>query len=751
MDFISTQRFGSQSEEVLWRALKTAFAEEPGYCWHRFPITNMSGSQIEPDIVILHPTWGLNIIEVKGCLISNIEEIEGHIWYMNDWYDDEIEPIEQAQGHMWAIIDRMKRFRHGALRNEDGNCRIFGRSFVGVPFITEQEWVHRFSEHISAPKWELVFSSDLEPQALRRRFENTPNRQKPISDEDWKIALAILQGSEGIQRKVRRPTKRDDSRGAWLRKVEQQMSALDLQQHRVAIQIPDGPQRIRGLAGSGKTVVLAQKAAYLHVKNPDWDIVLTFYSRSLYDQVRNYITRFVQQFSEGEIAEPNWNKIRIWHGWGANNQQGLYREISIAMHKHFMGFTEAQSYYATNSGRVALDSCCADLLVEEVPELFDAILVDEAQDFGKNFFRLCYQALRSPKRLVWGYDEVQSLEDLEIPTAETLFGKDAQGIPIVDLDGEYPGEIEKDMILFHCYRNPRPILVAAHAFGLGLLRKGGAIQFIDTVGGWRDIGYHVEGVTDNQMTAGQMATICRPIENSPHLLEKLAGYNNLVSWNLFNSRDEEISWIIDNVVSNIENEELKPDEIAIIALDSRTRTANREYELIKDGLEQRGIKSVRLGTDTGVDTFRVEGSVTITSAFRAKGNEASMVYVYGFEDVGTSYDVVKKRNKAFTAMTRTKGWLVISGVGRTAEVLFQELEAIMERVGCVSFIVPDMAKIQRNLETHENQRRRSRAKKAQESLAKLLRDLTDVNPDDLSEEQKKQLYRLLFKPTQESS
>jgi superfamily I DNA and RNA helicase len=121
------------------------------------------------------------------------------------------------------------------------------------------------------------------------------------------------------------------------------------------------------------------------------------------------------------------------------------------------------------------------------------------------------------------------------------------------------------------------------------------------------------------------------------------------------------------------------------------------------------------------------------------------VYVYGLEDVGCNFDAVKKRNKAFTAMTRTKGWLVLTGVGRLAEVLFEEIEAILENIGCVTFVVPDMAKIQRNLETYENQRRRARVRKAEESLAKLIQDMADVNPEDLSEEQKKQLIRLLFK------
>lgn len=744
MEFVSTERFGSQAEQVLWEALKAAFAKEPGYCWHRYPITSIGGSRLEPDIVILHPDWGLNIVEVKGCSIYNIEAIEGHVWYMTDWYEDDMMPVEQAESHMWAIIDRMKKFRHGMLRDPLGNCKIWGRSFVGLPFINEQEWRGKFAENMAAPTWYAVFSTDLEPSALLKRFSETPQRQGPISEDEWKTTVAILQGSEGIQRKIRRPTKREDSRAALLRRVEQQISAFDLQQHKVAVQIPEGPQRIRGLAGSGKTVVLAQKAAYMHIKYPDWDILFTFYSRSLYDQVRNLITRFVQQFSQGEVTEPNWSKLRVWHAWGANNQPGFYRAMAQTTQTQFMGFTEAMSYFGTRSGSVALDSCCAQIMNAGVPELFDAILVDEAQDFGSTYFRLCYSTLRKPHRIIWGYDEVQSLEDLEIPTADSLFGSDENDKILVDLDGEYPGEIDKDMILYHCYRNPRPVLIAAHAFGLGLRRKEGPVQFIDTVGGWQDIGYEVITQNDNTLKAGDAITLHRPEKNSPHLLEQLAGYHNLVSWQVFTDRDQEIAWIVNDIVRNIKEEEIQPDEIAVIALESRAKYVDREYAMIKIGLEAEGVRSIRIGVDSAVDVFRVEGAVTITSTFRAKGNEASIVYVYGFENIGGSHDVIRKRNRAFTAMTRTRGWLVLSGVGKTAVGLFQEIEAVLERIGQISFIVPDMAKIQRNLETYENQRRRANIKKAEQSLGKLIQDLAGVNPDELSEEQKKLLYRLLF-------
>lgn len=375
---------------------------------------------------------------------------------------------------------------------------------------------------------------------------------------------------------------------------------------------------------------------------------------------------------------------------------------------------------------------------------YDAILIDEGQDFAEHFYRVCFSQLRPPKRIVWAYDEVQSLEALSVPTAEDLFGFDENGQPFVTLDGSYDGELEKDIVLYHCYRNPRPILVLAHAFGLGLLRESGAIQFIDSTEGWNDIGYEVRDVPSGKLQTGQTVTLHRPRHNSPHPLEGISDYRSLVEWHVFDNRTEELRWIVENVVYNIEHEELKPHEIAIIALDSRQKVAKQEYASLRSQLHEKGIRSI-IGSETP-DTFAQEGAVTITSAFRAKGNEAVLVYVYGFEDAAKDYgdeDIVRRRNKAFTAMTRSKGWLVLTGVGKDAENMFAELEAILGEPGSVTFKVPDMAKIQRNLETYENMRRRKKVAQAQKSLKKFLKDMRDVDLDELSPEDRDTLRRLL--------
>jgi len=410
----------------------------------------------------------------------------------------------------------------------------------------------------------------------------------------------------------------------------------------------------------------------------------------------------------------------------------------------FRTYTDASTYFGTQSAVKALDSACQELLDESIPELYDAIFIDEGQDFGSSYYRLCYHLLKQPKRIIWGYDEIQSLEALEIPTAETLFGRDADNNPLVDLDGSYPGDIEKDQILYHCYRNPRPVLVAAHTFGLGLLRRGGAIQFIDTVGGWQDIGYEIQGATDNKLKAGERVTLIRPEENSPHHLEKLAGYKSLVTHRVFTNKDEECSWIAEDIARQFTAEELRPEEIAIIILDARRKFVDNELALFQNELTKRGLRI--FNTARTLDVFRQEHHISFANVFRAKGNEASLVYVYGFERTSgqSDVDIVKRRNTAFTAMTRTKGWLVLTGVGNAAAELFEEVDAALAQIGSVSFIVPDVNNIQRNLETYENHRRREKNKKAEKSMYQLIKDLSDVDPGDLSEEQKKVLYRLLF-------
>ncbi len=91
------------------------------------------------------------------------------------------------------------------------------------------------------------------------------------------------------KRKQRSYVQQENSRGAKLHKLEESIANLDRNQSAAVIETVEGVQRIRGLAGdSGKTIVLALKVAYLHAKHPDWNIAVTFNTRSLKVSLKAY-------------------------------------------------------------------------------------------------------------------------------------------------------------------------------------------------------------------------------------------------------------------------------------------------------------------------------------------------------------------------------------------------------------------------------------------------------------------------------
>jgi superfamily I DNA and RNA helicase len=230
------------------------------------------------------------------------------------------------------------------------------------------------------------------------------------SDENlYRMTLSAIESLSSIRKsRSKREVTRPDSRGAKLKRLEDSIATLDHRQNRAVIETADGVQRIRGLAGSGKTIVLALKAAYLHTQHPEWRIAVTFHTRSLKGQFRRLINNFcIDQSGE----QPDWTKIRVVNAWGApggDDRDGIYYEFSRAIGQDFHDFKSASRHFGNAK---AFDGACQGAIsaVSSPPELYDAILVDEAQDLPTSFLRLCYTMLRNPKRLVYAYDELQNL------------------------------------------------------------------------------------------------------------------------------------------------------------------------------------------------------------------------------------------------------------------------------------------------------------------------------------------------------
>lgn len=335
--------------------------------------------------------------------------------------------------------------------------------------------------------------------------------------------VSVLQAISTIRKgKKKREIANPKSRGAKIRSLEDSIANLDNQQSRAVIETVDGVQRIRGLAGSGKTIVLALKAAYLHAQHPEWKIAVTFNTRSLKGQLRQLINTFyIEQTSD----EPDWENINIIHAWGApggGERKGIYYIFCETNNVEYCDFMTARDKY----GRIdPFGEVCEKALQEAktVEPLYDVILVDEAQDFSPAFLRLCYEMLNKPKRLVYAYDELQNLRSQSLPSPEKIFGTAPDGSPRVKFAPFEEGRPQQDIILEKCYRNSRPALVTAHALGFGIYRKpetqgaSGLVQMFDQSSLWNDIGYEV---ADGRLEDGHRVILQRTSMSSPEFLEQ---------------------------------------------------------------------------------------------------------------------------------------------------------------------------------------------------------------------------------------
>jgi superfamily I DNA and RNA helicase len=201
----------------------------------------------------------------------------------------------------------------------------------------------------------------------------------------------------------------------------------------------------------------------------------------------------------------------------------------------------------------------------------------------------------------------------------------------------------------------------------------------------------------------------------------------------FDTRDAELASIAESIVRDVNEEGVTPEQILVISLDSIS--AKKYMGDLQNRLYDQGIASVVPGLIDEADQFAETGRVTLSTVYRAKGNEAPLVYILGFDSMYNYVREVETRNRAFTCITRSKGWVRISGVGAKMNEAQREIELIRADLPNFRFTFPDMNTIHRNLDAAETTRRRQEVKAAQKSVRALaeadLGALSELPPDQL--------------------
>ncbi len=499
------------------------------------------------------------------------------------------------------------------------------------------------------------------------------NKEDIMAEKDVDLLVAVIQKAYNLSKFDNRPINKPESIGSVIKERNNKVNVLDEEQFETIYKSQIGHARIRGLAGSGKTILLVKKMAYLHYRNPDLNIAYVFYTVSLKQFIEKLFRLYYKEFDA--YKEPDMSKVSILHSWGSRNTDGFYSTIC----KNFN--IERKTFRDVYGEADKLGAVCNNLLEQlnnQDVGLYDYVFIDEAQDFTLPFYKLALKSLKPTGKLVYAYDELQSLNtDNKMPSKYSIFGRKKC----------------EDINLSVCYRTPKEILVTAHALGLGVYKKNddgtpnivNMIQDLDT---WAAIGYEVE---DGKLALGQDVVLSRKDVISDKCQDSVVILDS-------NSVEEQYTYVSNEILNLIQNEDVSPDDIMIIDLDSIN--LNDNFTLFKkvlmskawDESNSKWICSVNLVNKDNAIKFRIKDSIPYTTIFRAKGNEANIVFVINAHKLQSisSYS----RNRIFTAMTRARFKVYLLGVGNMQSFV-QEAQTVKENDYKLKFKYPTKNELQK--------------------------------------------------------
>lgn len=630
----------------------------------------------------------LRVLEKSDLLLSDTEVFLDFPMYKGD--DDnlvisQVLLISPNYGVVALYSSGANDYNVSALKKDDRSLeRVAG--FVASRLI-KNDRLRKGMLGFSLPVNSLLYAPSIsdenkEIELLRNPIAKTSNElfktiesyRSDFAELLFKEAISTIQGAKGLLKPEDRNIENlsQDSKAAKITDVESKILMFDRDQQEGYIPALNGPQRIRGLAGSGKTVILAMKVAQtlLRDETNKATILYTFSTKSLYQHVLRLIQRFYREFHDDST---NLDRVSVMHSWGGRSNAGVYYEACKAFGHDFLTYPQAQ---VESKGLIdPFEYACKELMDNvDIKPLYDYVFVDEAQDYGIYFLRLCTKLARN-KQVCFGADVFQNIFQKRTPTAAEIFE-----------DGT---EFIKDKFLEVCYRTPLAVLVTAHAVGLGVYGK--QVQKIESVRYWKDLGYSVVSRADGEFDESELVDVLREEKNSPSFSQQ--DTRELLTYN-FHSKDvdEEINNVAAAIENDIRGEGLLPEDIMVICADDYN--CKVYFNRLTRILNSREIFANNVHAEKiSIHDFKVKDRVTLTTIHKAKGNEAYSVYILGADFLCHNLNI-RNRNLLFTAMTRTKGWLYISGVGDKTYGLKREIETSLNNVPHIKFNYPTKAEAQ---------------------------------------------------------
>lgn len=636
---------------------------EDCYCLYEEPDFLVENGVL-PTFTIVDREWGVIFIKGYNYTAERLTEMNENYWVISE--NKEINEIKYFDNYCY----KCKTDIMSPLNGIDNELKF--TSFIIFTNL-EKERV-KIHENFMRNIWFSDYISG-------NMFDNMCEHR--LDDDNWKRLLSVIEKANVLAKDIGIPIEKPAKN---LREAiainNQKIYTFDETQLEASLSITDACEQIRGLAGTGKTVILAIKAAKIHRYDPNAKIAYVFYTQSLYTQVTRLIQKYYVKLTGVQPSE----NLKILHAWGGRTTgEGLLYNVCRTNGLSPIPYYEVRGY--SNP----FGEACKRVSAYNLRKEYDYVLIDEAQDLPEEFFYLVAKIVKDPKKIVIAYDQLQTTTDVSMPDFEELFGKDKNGDPQVKLLEE------NDHILKKSYRNYRDVLLIAMAFGFGIYAVDGMVQMIRSVKNWKALGFDFEKINNvgDDISFSSRVIVERTKENSPNEINQLYEKYPIVNFDFYSTINEEYQRVSEKIDELITQEKVKPEDIMVIDLRKKSKEL---LQRMQELLYKKGHLSIIPGIVEDSKNFFQDECVTLTTPRRAKGNEVPIVFVLGGNSMYDETSMAKRRiarNSFFISMTRSKGWVFVSGAEDNIDLFKEEYEKIVSKLPCFEFDFPSQAEFEK--------------------------------------------------------
>lgn len=418
--------------------------DEDYLCWYDVPV---GPRQRYPDFVVLHPSCGFLILEVKDWKLDTIAAIDRSSVTLHTERGRSVveNPLMQARGCAMEVKNLLER--DAALRHPEGH-RHGGKLIIpwgwGVVLANitrrqfdEAELENFIPAHLVLCKDEITESANAEgfQKALSDMFMMPFPCQLTLPQIDrfrWSLFPQLRVPEQGKMFDAPAEPAME------LSNVPDLIRVMDLQQELLARSMGDGHRVIHGVAGSGKTMILGYRCIELAKRHGKPMLVLCFN--------KTLAARLEQLIRAAGVSD----KVTVahFHGW-CSQQLSAY-----AVRKPLPNLPPGE--YA----EAMVEAVIRGVDTKAIPRAqYAAVMIDEGHDFRPEWLQLIVQMVDpQTNSLLLLYDDAQNIYE----------GQGRKKFSFASVGIQAQG---RTTILRLNYRNTLEILATAKAFAHDLVSE----------------------------------------------------------------------------------------------------------------------------------------------------------------------------------------------------------------------------------------------------------------------------------------